>query len=1347
MLLPPPITSSSRQRRGVILLVVIAMLTLFSVVALAFVFYAQSEGTASKLSREAQTAFRPDVNPEFALAYFLSQFIYDVPDDERGAWSAMRGHSLARTMFGWNPDHPNIHPYSGLGRAPGDNDVNYTWFQGSPLRDPGRDGTRAGPSAPLGTYNAQDCCGYTYADLNTMCLAQVNKDGEILIQSFHRPWTLMGPGGPMHQRVLWPASSWHPQFNPLGADAGGHVKNAEWAKGVLISPPGQPKVYANNDSFWLDIGFPVMTAPDGRKYKMLFAPLVIDLDNKINLNVAGSRPGTSNQGWGPGEINLAKVLPSGTEWQRLLDYRYAGSPTPSWAGSGTASGSSELEPPSWARVDFDARDTSSPPDNNPFPLPGQGSNPPYSAFPYFSARYGNGNVAERTGHWSRFNPLQWSAVNVPIGSPFHRASRRCGLHEMELVLRYGGTNTPAGYSELFRLLPKNLANMQQRLMVTTHSMDLNRPSAAPWLSSGNIPSATYQLSQGGSATFPTGQAAPIVPGSKDGEFGLDSRGATAILGRLDINRFLPPYPAPDANGTITDMAGFRTAQAARQQLAKDLFDRLRWVTTGARPETAFPDPGKDAPEYNALRWLAQLAVNLVDYRDDDHISTPFRWDPSDTTTQAKGYVFGTELPRLVINEVYAQVNNDPADLLPPPGGGPLPPVAKPLRVNFWVELHNPLKNPVRTGDDGTVVLQNAARTIYKLTILDESPVSGPKVKLTDLDNVLGEPPPAAIATEVDDWRGTPPATGAAFLTATTVQVSPSGYDGPNGGNQGFYVAGPTEDFPAKGITPTSKIAALGYAAKNPGNPGQHSILLRRLACPYLDHDPNPNSANYNPYITVDYVEGIQVNDAVQRLGAALPQKIDWTNPPRYAQGRTQPFLANPLKPQIADTDSTKAGVQPYTDQPQHTFFRHNAVEATPPFKNSDQFTQPFEWLVHLDRQLISPMELLHVSAYRPQELTQLFKLVSGHSYGHYAPWFENRARIYRLFEFIETSPRMAGVTGPRRPGLVNINTIWDREVFRALCDANNVCGFTEAEVDQLFDNLIKHRSPTGKPAPTDGNLLVHDEPFQSFATGHAKNGVGLENTLLRHDQNRDLGFVPPPTNKANTPRLFELTPSAVRTHPYRYFELLTKIYNHLTIRSNVFAVWLTVGFFEVTDDTVRPVRLGAEIGYKENRHVRHRMFAIVDRTQLGAVSSTLSSGGNPVKILNAVTAGRNVTVQVSALNGVTPAPGNTFVPTASYSWQIQPGTALIVGRGTPNEEMMVVQAVKQNLTIPPTFTITADFVRNHGSGETLALPGIPLTDPTTNSPVGDLILANPGPQQQFDPRRYPAIVPYFTVIE
>jgi hypothetical protein len=41
---------------------------------------------------------------------------------------------------------------------------------------------------------------------------------------------------------------------------------------------------------------------------------------------------------------------------------------------------------------------------------------------------------------------------------------------------------------------------------------------------------------------------------------------------------------------------------------------------------------------------------------------------------------------------------------------------------------------------------------------------------------------------------------------------------------------------------------------------------------------------------------------------------------------------------------------------------------------------------------------------------------------------------------------------------------------------------------------------------------------------------------------------------------------------------LQKIFNNITTTSNVFGVWWTAGYFEVVDESVRPPRLGKEIG-------------------------------------------------------------------------------------------------------------------------------------------------------------------------
>jgi hypothetical protein len=393
-------------RHGVILLVVITLLTLFAVVGLAFVLYAQSEAQAARLAREAETLTRPDTDPELLLNYFLGQLLYDVKDDESGVYSAMRGHSLARLMYGYDPDTPNDRPFNGVGRLhtygagveyggnnpsppmymnpfylapfqdaqgkPGnpidDFDlVNYTFFRddpqvgavfGSPfLRDPERINPlpnsgpprnwwptaarpapwRTDPSQPLGPYTGGVNAPYTYPDANNLFLAAVRADGTVLLPSFHRPWLGMdtmdpanpafwkwksntdqssgsGQGRPMpwlKYQTLRPRPADHPDF-PLPEDGGGDVKNLAGSPGTLL-PGTSPPQYWANDSIWIDLGFPVLTDPQGLRYKPLFAPLIVDLDNRVNLNVAGNVRGAggshaSHQGWGPWEMNPGHVL-------------------------------------------------------------------------------------------------------------------------------------------------------------------------------------------------------------------------------------------------------------------------------------------------------------------------------------------------------------------------------------------------------------------------------------------------------------------------------------------------------------------------------------------------------------------------------------------------------------------------------------------------------------------------------------------------------------------------------------------------------------------------------------------------------------------------------------------------------------------------------------------------------------------------------------------------------------------------------------------------------------------------------------------------------------------------------
>src|SRR5262249_24399511 len=138
-----------------------------------------------------------------------------------------------------------------------------------------------------------------------------------------------------------------------------------------------------------------------------------------------------------------------------------------------------------------------------------------------------------------------------------------------------------------------------------------------------------------------------------------------------------------------DVAASRAAAKDRASIAQEIFDALRYAVGADTPTNVVTNFGANSKEFLALRWLAQLAVNVVDYLDNDDYSTPFLC--TNATGKAE-YVFGVELPRLVINESYVQYDNVPADF-----------TAKAVaansfyNVNVWVELMNPV--PKETADD------------------------------------------------------------------------------------------------------------------------------------------------------------------------------------------------------------------------------------------------------------------------------------------------------------------------------------------------------------------------------------------------------------------------------------------------------------------------------------------------------------------------------------------------------------------------------------------------------------------------------------------------------------------------
>jgi hypothetical protein len=469
-----------------------------------------------------------------------------------------------------------------------------------------------------------------------------------------------------------------------------------------------------------------------------------------------------------------------------------------------------------------------------------------------------------------------------------------------------------------------------------------------------------------------------------------------------------------------------------------------------------------------------------------------------------------------------------------------------------------------------------------------------------------------------------------------------------------------------------------------------TVVLRRLLNLYLPPDPRPAIGSapnpaYNPYETIDYLQGIPLNNAT------FPGVVysSW--------GKRQPYATDPSQVAAQTPDIALAT--------RHTLGRPNLP--TPPSGH-------YDWLVHLDRPPISAAELLQVSGYPPHQLTHRFQ--SGNPltgivtpFGQRVPWFDEDNRLYRLFEFLRAGQ---APTTDRVAGKVNINTVWDPETLLALCDPQPGNHFTDADIynhanpadlNTVYGRLLALRTPGCKPGPSD-------RPFLSLAAGHSPKpgdgtypsggdpffprGSGINDTLLRSAL---------PDGGADTPRLFEL-PSE---HPYLRFELLTKLFNNVTTRSNVFAIWVTVAFFEVVDDTTRPVKLGAEIDRAEGRQRRHRMFAVVDRTNLQLFATPSTSAVSLPPGLSSL----SVEVVPASMSGTT----DTGRP-----WSIRVGSLLTVDVGS-NQETVRVAAVT-----PTSFTAT--FTRSHASGFRIVGRG------------------NPGPRVRYNPADDPEVVPYFSII-
>ena len=290
-------------------------------------------------------------------------------------------------------------------------------------------------------------------------------------------------------------------------------------------------------------------------------------------------------------------------------------------------------------------------------------------------------------------------------------------------------------------------------------------------------------------------------------------------------------------------------------------------------------------------------------------------------------------------------------------------------------------------------------------------------------------------------------------------------------------------------------------------------------------------------------------------------------------------------------------------------------------------------------------------------------------------------------------------------------------------------------MNTIFQTLLTLRTPGIANAIPIVNQA--DRPFLGMAAGVSgldsqylpaygfPSGNDINHTLFTSGVAGTLPITPGALGQGPQLQLPTTAGNPQTTHPYLQNELLTKIYKRLTTRSNVYAVFLTVGFFQVMPGVTavgqpNVPQLGPEIGRSEGRQVRHRMFAILDRTNLSVTTTT----SNTVIAAPVQGAATTATVGVAATTGVNPNTG--------AAWTVQAGTQLVIEPGTANEETVTVTAATGT-------SFTANFLLPHPN---------PLVTGNTTGSYAITLRGNPGPWTliPYDPRKDPGVVLYYNII-
>jgi len=193
-----------------------------------------------------------------------------------------------------------------------------------------------------------------------------------------------------------------------------------------------------------------------------------------------------------------------------------------------------------------------------------------------------------------------------------------------------------------------------------------------------------------------------------------------------------------------------------------------------------------------------------------------------------------------------------------------------------------------------------------------------------------------------------------------------------------------------------------------------------------------------------------------------------------------------------------------------------------------------------------------------------------------------------------------------RAGRINLNTVNNPLVWRSLMFLHGTNGERGANQPGAFweEWMLSRRgyggfasAPLNRDVPTQFRGVLQSADSAWIAPNVRNNTFTLRRPGIQATLLRQLTEFPGGQQKTAFTRVgnaMSITPERdVRRNPFFRYQTAMRMPNLTSDNSNTFAVWLTLGFFQVDPATLT---IGQEYGIDQGTNQRYRSFYIIDRS-------------------------------------------------------------------------------------------------------------------------------------------------------